>query len=346
MKRHMSRFLPALGLSLALILPASASGDTLISRSYLENTYRPRLSTVIRDSVELASRPLINAALSRMDRYFTGSAGVWRTTLGFTPQSSDGGDAVALASGAGLFWASGAGSLTDGVLIDATIGREVAVGGSLTAGHRYLADGQVKVSVTAAAQWMAEGQWMTIPGGAEVIPGGSFADVPAGAFYADAVSWAVGREITNGIDDAHFSPESFCKRADIVTFLWRAYGKPEPKSLVSPFTDVTDPGSYYYKAVLWAVEQGITNGMTPTAFDPDSTCTRGQAMTFLYRAEKEPPVSGTTQFTDVPDGQYYTDPVAWAVRLGITNGTDTTHFSPDQNCTRGHIVTFLYRDLG
>ncbi len=343
MKKRIFKALLALGLSTALLVPASASGDTLISRSYLEDTYKPRLSTVIKDSIALATQPLVSAAMTRLDQYFTGEPGAWRTTLGFTAQNSAEGDALSLAPGAGLFWTSGAGRLTSGVLIDATAGREIAVNSALTAGHRYIADGEAKISVTAAAQWLAEGRWMALPGGgAPVI---SFTDVPAGAFYEDAVAWAVGKEITNGITAVQFAPDNFCRRADIVTFLWRAYGKPEPKSTTSPFADVADPDTYYYKAVLWAVGEGITDGITPTQFAPDDFCTRGQAVTFLYRAAGKPPVSGTTDFVDVPAGQYYTDAVAWAVRLGITTGMTTTTFDPNSNCTRGHIVTFLYRDL-
>ncbi len=346
MKRHTVKFLLALGLSAALIVPASASSDTLISRNYLEDTYRPRLSAVLRDSMKLASQPLLNSALARTDQYFAGSAGAWRTTLGFTAQNSAGGDGLALDSGAGLFWSSGTGSLTSGVLIDATAGQEVAAGGALTAGHRYIADGQARISVTAAARWLAEGRWMALPNGGELAPGASFSDVPAGAFYADAVAWAVEQGITNGTGAAHFSPDNFCKRAEIVTFLWRACGEPDPQSLRDPFTDVTDPNSYYYKAALWAVEQGITKGISPTQFAPDTVCTRGQAVTFLYRAAGEPPVSGPTQFLDVPADAFYADAVAWAAEQGISIGTDASHFSPDSFCSRAEIVTFLYRDLG
>ncbi len=178
------------------------------------------------------------------------------------------------------------------------------------------------------------------------LPPVTFTDVPANAYYADAVAWAVENGVTNGATSTTFDPDGDCTRAQIVTFLWRACNKPEPKSTVSPFTDVTDPGAYYYKAVLWAVENGITNGATSTTFDPNGTCTRGQAVTFLWRAAEKPSASGGSAFTDVTDpGAYYYDAVRWAVENHITDGKTSTTFAPGETCTRGQIVTFLFRDL-
>ena len=172
----------------------------------------------------------------------------------------------------------------------------------------------------------------------------SFTDVPAGEYYADAVAWAVANGVTSGTGNGRFSPGDPCTRAQIVTFLWRAYGRQEPTSTVNPFTDVKS-GDYYYKAVLWAVENGITGGITDTTFGPNNPCTRAQAVTFQYRAASKPDVTGGSSFTDVPADAYYTNAVVWAVANGVTSGTSTTTFSPDQTCTRGQIVTFLYRDL-
>ena len=126
-----------------------------------------------------------------------------------------------------------------------------------------------------------------------------------------------------------------------MTFLWRAAGSPAPKSSVNPFTDVST-SAYYYDAVLWAVEQGITAGTGATTFSPDATCTRGQIVTFLYRADGTT-TSGSNPFTDVADNAYYADAVKWAVAEGVTAGTSATTFSPDASCTRSQIVTFLYR---
>ena len=168
----------------------------------------------------------------------------------------------------------------------------------------------------------------------------SFSDVPANAYFADAVEWAVNKGITNGLSDTMFGPYESCTRAQIVTFLWRAAGSPEPKT-ASSFTDVP-ASAYYAKAVAWAIENGITNGMTETMFAPNATCTRGQSVTFLYRALKGT-ASGSTNFTDVKPDAFYADAVNWAVASDVTNGTSNTTFSPNADCTRAEIVTFLYR---
>ena len=168
----------------------------------------------------------------------------------------------------------------------------------------------------------------------------SFADVSANAYFADAVKWAVDKGITNGLSDTMFGPYASCTRAQIVTFLWRAAGSPEPKT-ASSFTDVP-ASAYYAKAVAWAVENGITNGMTETTFAPNATCTRGQSVTFLYRALKGT-ASGNANFTDVKSDAFYADAINWAVANNVTNGTSNTTFSPNADCTRAEIVTFLYR---
>lgn len=168
----------------------------------------------------------------------------------------------------------------------------------------------------------------------------SFADVPANAYFADAVKWAVDKDVTNGLTDTMFGPYESCTRTQIVTFLWRAAGSPEPKT-ASSFTDVP-ASAYYAKAVAWAIENGITNGMTETTFAPNATCTRGQSVTFLYRALKGT-ASGSANFTDVKSDTFYADAINWAVANNVTNGTSNTTFSPNADCTRAEIVTFLYR---
>ena len=168
----------------------------------------------------------------------------------------------------------------------------------------------------------------------------SFADVPANAYFADAVKWAVDKDVTNGLTDTMFGPYESCTRTQIVTFLWRAAGSPEPKT-ASSFTDVP-ASAYYAKAVAWAIENGITNGMTETTFAPNATCTRGQSVTFLHRALKGT-ASGSTNFTDVKSDAFYADAINWAVANNVTNGTSNTTFSPNADCTRAEIVTFLYR---
>ena len=170
----------------------------------------------------------------------------------------------------------------------------------------------------------------------------SFVDVPSGSYYEDAVDWAVANGITTGTDAAHFSPDGICTRAQAVTFLWRAAGRPAPESRTMPFTDVP-ADSYYYDAVLWAVENGITKGTSSTTFSPDDTCTRAQIVTFLWRSEQSPAAGSSNPFTDVSADVYYADAVLWAVKEAITTGTTRTTFSPDAECTRAQIVTFLWR---
>ena len=169
-----------------------------------------------------------------------------------------------------------------------------------------------------------------------------FVDVPAGSYYEDAVDWAVENGITKGTDDTHFSPDGICTRAQAVTFLWRAAGSPEPETRAMPFTDVP-VGSYYYDAVLWAVENGITEGTSDTTFSPNATCTRAQIVAFLWRSEKSPAAGTANPFADVKSTAYYADAVLWAVKEDITKGTTNTTFSPDADCTRAQIVTFLWR---
>ena len=169
-----------------------------------------------------------------------------------------------------------------------------------------------------------------------------FVDVPAGSYYEDAVDWAVENGITQGTDDTHFSPDGICTRAQAVTFLWRAAGSPEPETRAMPFADVP-VGSYYYDAVLWAVENGITKGTSDTTFSPNMTCTRAQIVAFLWRSEKSPAAGTANPFADVKSTAYYADAVLWAVKENITKGTTSTTFSPNADCTRAQIVTFLWR---
>ena len=171
---------------------------------------------------------------------------------------------------------------------------------------------------------------------------GVFVDVATGSYYEDAVDWAVENGITQGTDDTHFSPDGICTRAQAVTFLWRAAGSPKPETRTMPFTDVP-AGSYYYDAVLWAVENGITKGTSNTTFSPNMTCTRAQIVTFLWRSEKSPAAGTANLFVDVKSTVYYADAVLWAVKEDITKGTTNTTFSPDADCTRAQIVTFLWR---
>lgn len=171
---------------------------------------------------------------------------------------------------------------------------------------------------------------------------GWFADVPSDAYYADAVKWAVDAGITRGTGKAAFSPNAACTRAQTVTFLWRAAGKPAPTSKNNPFTDVS-ADDYFYEAVLWAVEQGITKGTSATTFSPNAAVTRAQAVTFLWRAAGSAAADGENPFTDVPAGAFYAKATVWAVSAGVSKGTSKTTFSGNQDCTRAQIAAMLYR---
>ena len=172
-----------------------------------------------------------------------------------------------------------------------------------------------------------------------------FTDVPKGSYYEKAVNWAVEQGITAGTTATTFSPNNPCTRAQAVTFLWRAAGSPAPENSTMSFTDVAE-GSYYHDAVLWAVENGITKGTSDTAFSPNATCTRAQIVTFLWRSQKSPASDSVNPFTDVAADAYYANAVLWAAENGVTSGTTATTFSPNNNCTRAQIVTFLWRCLG
>ena len=169
-----------------------------------------------------------------------------------------------------------------------------------------------------------------------------FVDVAEKDYFYEPVLWAVENGITGGLDATHFGPGNACTRGQVVTFLWRAYGSPEPKSTSHPFTDINE-NQYFYKAVLWAVENGITSGLNATTFGPGNACTRGQIATFLWRANGSPePQSSANPFSDVNAGPFY-KAILWAVEEGVTGGYTDGTFRPGNVCTRGNIVTFLFR---
>ena len=171
-----------------------------------------------------------------------------------------------------------------------------------------------------------------------------FTDVADDAYYADSVAWAVENNVTSGVSATSFAPNASCTRSQMVSFLWRAAGSPEPKSTDTAFTDVKS-GAYYEKAVAWAVENNVTTGTSATTFSPGATVTRGQSVTFLWRANGSAAAAGASAFTDVAASAYYAPAVAWAVENNVTNGTGAATFSPNADCTRAQIVTFLYRSI-
>lgn len=210
-----------------------------------------------------------------------------------------------------------------------------------TAGYQPGSSITISQDTTLYAVWQKKDDGETSGGDMDASV---FVDVQADAYYADAVAWALQNKITSGTGETTFSPHGFCSRAQAVTFLWRAFGRPEPKTTVNPFTDVR-PGDYYYKAVLWAVGNGVTSGTSTTTFSPNDTCSRAQIVTFLWRSAGSPVVGNTGVFSDVKASSYYVNAVDWAVHTGVTSGTSKTTFSPNSDCVRGQIVTFLYRYL-
>ena len=172
-----------------------------------------------------------------------------------------------------------------------------------------------------------------------------FSDVKESDWFYNSVMWAVENAVTGGKTATTFAPNDSCTRAQVVTFLWAANGKPEPVSANNPFTDVADD-AWYAKAVLWAVENGITAGISADAFGPNQTCTRAQIVTFLYAAVGKPAVNGSSDFVDVANADWFVKPVLWAAQNRVTSGIGGGMFGPEQTCTRAEVVTFLYKVYG
>ena len=213
-------------------------------------------------------------------------------------------------------------------------------------GTKITTDTVFSAKTTVHAHWTYTGGYTppVRPRPAEDVPAKypGFVDAPASSYFYEAVMWAVESGVTTGVSANRFDPNGVCTRAQAMAFLWRAAGSPAPKSRAMPFADIP-AGSYYYDAVLWAVENGITKGTSNTTFSPDDTCTRAQIVSFLWRSEKTPAAGSRNPITDVKPNAYYLDAVLWAVESGITKGTTATKFSPDADCTRAQIVTFLWR---
>ena len=277
--------------------------------------------------------------------------GVTEVTVAATFKSTGGGNTGGGGGGGGgavstytLTFDSNGGSAIDKITKDSGTTIDLAAYKPTRAGYTFagwFSDKALTKAVTSVkltANTTVYAKW-TQNGGTAQNP---FVDVKEGAYYYDAVLWAVEQKITSGTSATTFSPDASCTRAQMVTFLWRAAGSPKVENGKNPFTDV-QADAYYYDAVLWAVEKGVTSGTSATTFSPDATVTRGQTVTFLYRNAGSPEVSGTMPFTDVEADAYYAKAVQWAVQQKITTGTSETTFSPMSDCTRGQIVTFLYR---
>ena len=268
----------------------------------------------------------------------------WVKYVAPTPGGGGGGGGGGVVSTYTLTFDTNGGSAIDKITKDSGTTIDLAAYKPTRAGYTFagwFSDKALTKTVTSVkltANTTVYAKW-TQNGGTAQNP---FVDVKEGAYYYDAVLWAVEQKITSGTSATTFSPDASCTRAQMVTFLWRAAGSPKVENGKNPFTDVK-ADAYYYDAVLWAVEKGVTSGTSATTFSPDATVTRGQTVTFLYRNAGSPEVSGTMPFTDVEADAYYAKAVQWAVQQKITTGTSETTFSPMSDCTRGQIVTFLYR---
>ena len=268
----------------------------------------------------------------------------WVKYVAPTPGGGGGGGGGGVVSTYTLTFDTNGGSAIDKITKDSGTTIDLATYKPTRAGYTFagwFSDKALTKAVTSVkltANTTVYAKW-TQNGGTAQNP---FVDVKEGAYYYDAVLWAVEQKITSGTSATTFSPDASCTRAQMVTFLWRAAGSPKVENGKNPFADVK-ADAYYYDAVLWAVEKGVTSGTSATTFSPDATVTRGQTVTFLYRNAGSPEVSGTMPFTDVEADAYYAKAVQWAVQQKITTGTSETTFSPMSDCTRGQIVTFLYR---
>lgn len=227
---------------------------------------------------------------------------------------------------------------TEGTVIDLSAYKTQLSGYDFTGWYADEKLTQPVSSVTLTADTMVWAGWTKHIVPAPEMP---FVDVPKDAYYHDAVQWAFEGKVTTGKDETHFAPDDNCTRAQFVTLLWRLKGEPEAKSAVTAFTDVNS-SAYYYKALCWASEQGIAKGITDTQFDPDGIVSRGQAVTFIWRAEGKP-TGGGALFNDVASDSYCAEAVSWAVERGIAKGVGSQSFDPNGSCTRAHTVTFLYR---
>ena len=229
---------------------------------------------------------------------------------------------------------SSTGEKTDGVNLDFLPAKSDVTEQFYSEVRAIVGDTTEIINITGLDVPLADGSTFYIP----------FVDVAADAYYTEAVAWAYKHDpqITAGVTELSFGPNQTCTRGQMVTFLWRAAGCPEPTGTASAFSDVT-AGAYYEKAVAWAVENNITDGVGGGRFDPNGIVNRAQAVTFLYRAKGKPAVTSAAQFTDVAAGEYYADAVAWAVANEVTNGVSDNAFAPNNNCVRGQTVTFLYR---
>lgn len=336
----------SLVLAIALSGTALASGDSLITRSYLTGAYRSSLASQIQETVKTASQPIYTAAVARTEQLFSGTAGKWRTSVSFTQQSGERGDTVTLALGAGLFWTSGSAKVTSGQLVDASTGTEVSPGGALTASHRYLAAEQTVVSLTSStAWWLVEGDWMFISNGGagKELP---FTDVLSGAWYHDAVKYVAEKGLFEGVSDTRFAPFMFMDRGMLATVLYRLAGSPSVQ-YTDLFHDIP-AGSWYSNGAIWAGQTGVILGNEGGMFYPQQNASREQIAVMLYRYASYTgcDISASVSLNSFSDcasvHSWAYDAMSWAVAVGIIEG-DSGTIKPMDNATRAEVAVMLQR---
>lgn len=339
----------AAALSCAVVAWGGVQGDTLVSLSYLNGTYLDGLKTTVAQAVERACQPIYDAALAKAGQPSgsgEGSAAAWLSS--HTPVAGTGGygHQITLAVGSGLVWSSGTAAVSGGVLVDATAGAEVSVGGGLTAGHRYLAGETAQVVISSqSAQWMIEGQWRNGTADTVIVPL-SFTDVPSTQWYYNDVRYVVEKGLFQGVSEDSFEPGSPMQRGMMTTVLHRLAGKPEV-GYAAVFTDIPD-GEWYTQGTIWAAGVGVVSGMGDGSFAPRQNVTRQQIAVMLYNyAEKTGrtvnAAGDLSVFWDhAAVASWSQDAMSWAVGAGILNGSDGA-LLPGDSATRAQVAAMLHR---
>lgn len=328
---------------------AVSQTDSLVSLDYLTGTWLTDLKAYVTQWVAQDTQYIYNDAASTAGQPAGSSAEGWQFSDGFVSAQGVYGDTVTLQVGSGLLWTSGSGVVGSGILVDATAGTEVAAGGALTVGHRYLAGEDAVVVVSAqSAQWMVEGVWAQGAGGTVVVPL-SFTDVAEGQWYYDDVRYVVEKGLFEGVGEDRFAPNSTMQRRMMTTVLHRLAGRPEVE-YAPMFTDIPD-GQWYTQGTIWAAGLGVVNGVGEGRFAPTSDVTRQQIAVMLYNyavktgraADERGDLSGFRDASSV--ASWAGDAMAWAVGAGIINGSDGS-LLPGNNATRAQVAAMLHRFQG
>lgn len=326
---------------------AGSQSDPLISLSYLNGTFLAGLKAYVTQWVAQDTQSLYDAAAAKAEQT-TVSADGWIASFGFEPGEVEYGGTIILATGSGLIWTSGSGTVSAGALVDTTVGMELTEGSALTAGHRYLAGTDARVDVSSqSAQWMAEGNWRLSGEGTPEPPAMPFTDVSESAWYYDDVRFVLESGLFDGVTDTQFCPRNTMSRGMMATVLYRMAGEPEVG--YSPvFSDVPE-GKWYTKGIVWCAKMDIVGGTGGGLFEPGQTIARQQIATMLYNyaviAGK--PVSergNLNAFSDADSVSFWAkDAMRWAVGAGILDGSDDGKLLPQDGATRAHVAAMLNR---